>query len=55
MYKLQKEILSTLGSITKDLRFHEQDVWQVLSISEPYLSAHQHPSLQVHKQSNKFK
>ncbi|XP_034174840.2 telo2 interacting protein 1 isoform X1 [Osmia lignaria lignaria] len=45
-YKLQKELLSTLGKVTKDLRLREQETWNVLSITEPYLSEHQHPTLQ---------
>lgn len=46
-YKLQKELLSTLGKVTKDLSLREQETWNVLSITQPYLSEHQHPTLQV--------
>nr|XP_033325327.1 TELO2-interacting protein 1 homolog isoform X1 [Megalopta genalis] len=45
-YKLQKELLSSLGATVKNLNFLEKDTWNVLSIAEPYLSKHQHPVLQ---------
>ncbi|XP_078041858.1 telo2 interacting protein 1 isoform X2 [Augochlora pura] len=45
-YKLQKELLSTLGATVKNLNFLEKDTWNVLSIAEPYLNKHQHPMLQ---------
>lgn len=46
-YKLQKELLSTLGQITKNLCLHERETFSVLSIAEPYLNKHQNPLLQV--------
>ncbi|XP_035724341.1 TELO2-interacting protein 1 homolog [Vespa mandarinia] len=46
MYKLQRKLISTLSQIVKDLKLREKDVWNVLSITEPYLSSHQHPLLQ---------
>ncbi|XP_014614850.1 PREDICTED: TELO2-interacting protein 1 homolog isoform X2 [Polistes canadensis] len=46
MYKLQKELLSTLGQIVKDLKLIEKDLWNILSITEVYLSSRQHPILQ---------
>ncbi|CAK9829945.1 TELO2-interacting protein 1 homolog [Anthophora retusa] len=46
IYKLQKELLSTLGQMTKNLSLHERDTWNVLSIVELYLNKHQSPTLQ---------
>ncbi|KAK2588803.1 hypothetical protein KPH14_001678 [Odynerus spinipes] len=46
MYKLQKELLSALSQIVKDLKLHEKELWSILAITEPYLNAHQHPTLQ---------
>ncbi|XP_015182653.1 PREDICTED: TELO2-interacting protein 1 homolog [Polistes dominula] len=46
MYKLQKELLSTLGTIVQDLNIIEKDLWNILSITEVYLSSLQHPILQ---------
>ncbi|XP_076226643.1 telo2 interacting protein 1 isoform X2 [Nomia melanderi] len=46
LYKLQKELLSSLGAIVKNLNFLENDTWNVLSVAEPYLNKHQHPILQ---------
>ncbi|KAK1135126.1 hypothetical protein K0M31_007897 [Melipona bicolor] len=45
-YKLQKELLSTLGQMTKDLHLHERETFTVLSIAEPYLDEHQNSVLQ---------
>ncbi|XP_043265023.1 TELO2-interacting protein 1 homolog isoform X1 [Colletes gigas] len=45
-YKLQKELLSTLGQTTKNLHILERETWNILGIAEPYLSKNQHPSLQ---------
>lgn len=47
IYKLQRELISTLSQIVKDLKLREKDLWNVLSITEPYLSSCQHPLLQV--------
>lgn len=47
MYKLQRELITTLSQIVKDLKLREKDLWNVLSITEPYLASHQHPILQV--------
>ncbi|XP_012144590.2 telo2 interacting protein 1 [Megachile rotundata] len=46
-YKLQKELLSTLGKVTKDLGLREKETWNILSIVEPYLNKNQHPILQA--------
>lgn len=46
-YKLQKELLSTLGQTVKNLNLLERETWNVLTITEPYLSKYQHPTLQV--------
>lgn len=46
-YKLQKELLCTLGQMTKNLHFHERETFNVLSIVEPYLDKHQNFVLQV--------
>ncbi|XP_076672914.1 telo2 interacting protein 1 [Andrena cerasifolii] len=46
-YKLQKELLSTLGQTVKNLNFLERETWNILTIAEPYLSKHQHPTLQA--------
>ncbi|KAL2746836.1 TELO2-interacting protein 1 [Vespula maculifrons] len=46
MYKLQRELITTLSQIVKDLKLREKDLWNVLSITEPYLASHQHPILQ---------
>ncbi|KZC03991.1 TELO2-interacting protein 1 like protein, partial [Dufourea novaeangliae] len=45
-YKLQKELLSTFGETVKNLNLLERETWNILSIAEPYLSKHQHPTLQ---------
>lgn len=45
-YKLQKELLSQLGCIAGYLKLREQELWNLLEIAEPYLSAYQHPVLQ---------
>ena len=47
MYKLQKLILLQIGNIAKNLRLHERELWQLLDMTEPYLSTNQHPVLQV--------
>lgn len=46
IYKLQKELLSGLSQIVKDLKLHEKEMWDILSITESYLNARQHPTLQ---------
>lgn len=46
-YKLQKELLCTLGQMTKNLHLHERETFNVLSIAEPYLDKHQNFELQV--------
>ncbi|XP_054002777.1 TELO2-interacting protein 1 homolog [Hylaeus anthracinus] len=46
-YKLQKELLSTLGQTTKNLNLLERETWNVLCSAEPYLSKNQHPTLQA--------
>ncbi|XP_076173540.1 telo2 interacting protein 1 [Ptiloglossa arizonensis] len=45
-YKLQKELLSTLGQTTTNLNLLEKETWNILSIAEVYLSKNQHPILQ---------
>ncbi|XP_076287602.1 telo2 interacting protein 1 isoform X2 [Lasioglossum baleicum] len=45
-YKLQKELLSSLGVTVKNLSLLEKETWNVLSVAEPYLSKHQHSILQ---------
>lgn len=53
---MQRELLSTLGQITKNLCLHERETLNVLSIAEPYLNKHQNPTLQVNiKLKNIFK
>ncbi|OAD52266.1 TELO2-interacting protein 1 like protein [Eufriesea mexicana] len=47
-YKLQKELLFTLGQLTKNLSFHERETWNILSITELYLNKHQNPMLQAY-------
>jgi hypothetical protein len=46
-FKLQREILSQLGSIVKNLKFLEKDTWDILDTLEPYLDCLQHLELQV--------
>lgn len=46
-YKLQYELLSTLGLIARLLKLREQELWQILSNTQSYLSARQNPMLQV--------
>ena len=46
-YKLQKGLLCTLGQMTKNLRLHERETFDVLSIVQPYLDKHQNLVLQV--------
>lgn len=46
-YKLQHELLSTLGLIARLLKLHERELWQILSNTQSYLSARQNPMLQV--------
>ncbi|XP_043802016.1 TELO2-interacting protein 1 homolog [Apis laboriosa] len=48
IYKLQRELLSTLGQITKNLCLHERETLNILSIAEPYLNKHQNPTLQAY-------
>ncbi|XP_076655997.1 telo2 interacting protein 1 isoform X2 [Halictus rubicundus] len=45
-YKLQKELLSSLGATVKNLNLLEKETWNVLTVAEPYLSKHQHSILQ---------
>ncbi|KAK9303011.1 hypothetical protein QLX08_005183 [Tetragonisca angustula] len=45
-YKLQKELLCTLGQMTKNLHLHERETFNVLSIVEPYLDKQQNFVLQ---------
>jgi len=47
VYKLQHELLSTLGTIARLLKLRERELWQILSNTESYLSARQNPMLQV--------
>nr|XP_012231715.1 PREDICTED: TELO2-interacting protein 1 homolog [Linepithema humile] len=46
-YKLQHELLSTLGLIARLLKLREKDLWQILSNTYMYLSALQHAALQA--------
>lgn len=46
-YKLQYELLSTLGLIAQLLKLRERELWQILSNTQSYLSARQNPMLQV--------
>lgn len=56
IYKLQRELLSSLGQVTKNLCLHERETLNILSIAEPYLNKHQNPTLQVNiKLKNIFK
>ncbi|XP_076766159.1 telo2 interacting protein 1 [Xylocopa sonorina] len=45
-YKLQKELLTTLGQMTTNLCLRERETWNILTIAELYLSKYQHPMLQ---------
>ncbi|KAL6264336.1 hypothetical protein P5V15_004443 [Pogonomyrmex californicus] len=47
IYKLQYELLSTLGLIAGLLKLHEQELWQILSNTQSYLNAYQHITLQA--------
>ncbi|XP_070516435.1 TELO2-interacting protein 1 homolog isoform X2 [Cardiocondyla obscurior] len=47
IYKSQYELLSTLGVIAQLLKLREYELWQILSNTQSYLSAHQHPALQT--------
>ncbi|EFN82683.1 Uncharacterized protein KIAA0406, partial [Harpegnathos saltator] len=46
-YKLQYELLYTLGVVTRLLGLREQELWRILSDTQFYLSARQNPTLQV--------
>ncbi|XP_043272166.1 TELO2-interacting protein 1 homolog [Venturia canescens] len=46
MYKLQRILLSQAGIVAKNLRLQERELWQMLEITQPYLSSYQHPTLQ---------
>lgn len=46
MFKLQRQILLQFSNIGHNLKLHEQELWNWLDITEPYLSIHQHPELQ---------
>ncbi|XP_015115785.1 TELO2-interacting protein 1 homolog isoform X2 [Diachasma alloeum] len=46
MFKLQRMILSQLGTMAKCLKLQERQLWQLLDMTEPYLHSHQHPVLQ---------
>lgn len=48
IYKLQRELLSSLGQVTKNLCLHERETLNILSIAEPYLNKHQNPTLQAY-------
>ncbi|XP_011504776.1 PREDICTED: TELO2-interacting protein 1 homolog [Ceratosolen solmsi marchali] len=45
-FKLQREILSQLGFIVKNLKLFEKDTWDILETVEPYLDSSQHQQLQ---------
>ncbi|XP_019889129.1 TELO2-interacting protein 1 homolog isoform X2 [Ooceraea biroi] len=46
IYKLQYELLSTLGVIAQLLKLREQELWQILTNTQMYLSARQNTALQ---------
>ncbi|KAJ8672797.1 hypothetical protein QAD02_004057 [Eretmocerus hayati] len=46
LFKLQREILTQMGSLVRDLKIHEKDTWDILEITEPYLDSMQHSQLQ---------
>ncbi|XP_063987707.1 TELO2-interacting protein 1 homolog isoform X2 [Diachasmimorpha longicaudata] len=46
MFKLQRMILSQLGSMARYLKLRERELWQLLDMTEIYLHLHQHPVLQ---------
>lgn len=46
-YKLQYELLHTLGVIARRLKLREQELWRILSNTQVYLSARQNSTLQV--------
>ncbi|XP_050465415.1 TELO2-interacting protein 1 homolog isoform X1 [Cataglyphis hispanica] len=46
-YKLQYELLSTLGLIARLLKLCERELWQILSNTQLYLSARQNSMLQM--------
>jgi hypothetical protein len=47
IYKLQYELLSTLGVIAQLLKLREQELWQILTNTQMYLNARQNIALQV--------
>ncbi|XP_066599395.1 TELO2-interacting protein 1 homolog isoform X2 [Prorops nasuta] len=46
VYKLQRELLSTFGRTAINLKLRERELWDLLSLAEPYLSSLQNPTLQ---------
>ncbi|XP_014469143.1 PREDICTED: TELO2-interacting protein 1 homolog [Dinoponera quadriceps] len=46
-YKLQYELLHTLGVVARLLKLREQELWRILSDTQFYLSARQNPALQA--------
>ncbi|XP_020295191.1 TELO2-interacting protein 1 homolog isoform X2 [Pseudomyrmex gracilis] len=46
-YKLQYELLSTLGVIARLLKLYERDLWEILNITHFYLNARQNVKLQA--------
>ncbi|KAK0082192.1 hypothetical protein PV325_010901 [Microctonus aethiopoides] len=46
MFKFQKLLLTQLGSVAKNLKLHERDLWKLVTMTEPYLNSCQHPELQ---------
>lgn len=46
-YKLQYELLHTLGIVARLIKLREQELWKLLGDTQCYLSARQNPTLQV--------
>ncbi|XP_034936013.1 TELO2-interacting protein 1 homolog [Chelonus insularis] len=46
IFKLQKLLLTQMGQVAKYIKLHEPDLWNLLTLAEPYLNCNQHPELQ---------
>ncbi|XP_012286290.1 TELO2-interacting protein 1 homolog [Orussus abietinus] len=46
MYKLQRDLLSQLGLMARNMSLRENELWKLLTIVESYLDSHQHVKLQ---------
>lgn len=52
-FKLQKDLLSQLGQVIKDLQLQESQLWEILQTCELYLSSLQNKNLQVKQNLNR--